>query len=79
MSEVILLLIIVGLLGFIVYSDNQHRKERKELYSRLMARDLHDYSFHNQVTTPSAPAPKNYLKEAYDAQARERAMQYVEE
>lgn len=36
----------IFLLGFIVFLEVLHYKERHDLYNRLMARNLHEYSTH---------------------------------
>jgi hypothetical protein len=36
--------VIIGLYALIIYLEISHRKERKDLYSRIMAKDLNDYS-----------------------------------
>ena len=51
--------ICIAQFAYIVYSDHQHELERKDLYSRLMARDLPEYDSH---TRNEQPKSRNIIK-----------------
>jgi len=64
------LLIIGGILTLFAWREYHHDQERKDLYNRLMSRDLTDYS---QITsTRPPPKSRNFvkrgLKKFYDNQ-----------
>lgn len=59
MEQVILLFIIALLMGVIVMQDIFYRRERKDLYNRIMARDLPEYK---STTTSSPRYVPNLLK-----------------
>lgn len=48
-----LLVIIVLLIGIIVVQNIIHKQERRDLYSRIMAKDLRDYRMEKQRTVPN--------------------------
>jgi|GEM_PF-1615304 hypothetical protein len=50
-----LVTVILGQLGFVGWITHQHGKERRELYSRLMARDLTEFS----AVTGTRPPPQS--------------------
>lgn len=43
MLEISMLVVIGALLSIVMYQEHIHYKERKDLYNRLMAKDLHEY------------------------------------
>jgi hypothetical protein len=57
-----LLVIIVLLTGIIFVQNIIHKQERKDLYNRIMARDLHEYSGAKPGTV------KNILRKNYSRQ-----------
>lgn len=48
-----LLVIIVLLIGIIVVQNIIHKQERRDLYNRIMAKDLRDYRMEKQRTVPN--------------------------
>lgn len=48
-----LLVIIALLIGIIVVQNIIHKQERRDLYSRIMAKDLRDYRMEKQRTVPN--------------------------
>lgn len=50
--------VILGLLVFIFFREVQHSKERRELYNRIMARDLTDYN----TSQRDPPKGRNFVK-----------------
>lgn len=46
-----ILILFVSMAGFIVWREYEHQKERKDLYTRIMAGSLRDYSL-NEKKTP---------------------------
>lgn len=54
---------------YIVFSEHMHKKERIDLYNRLMAKDLHDYSLVSKDEKPSSmrnPILRNIEKNKKD-------------
>lgn len=61
--EIILSAIIFSLLVMLVLQAIAHGKERKDLYNRIMASDLRDYSV-NQKRDP--PKSRNFIKKGLE-------------
>ena len=57
--EYILTVIIAVLFAYIVYTDSQRTKERRELLDRIMANNLDEYQLHQNL---SSPPPKGRSK-----------------
>lgn len=76
MSTQLILVLLLGfmclfLLCYIVYSDHQHELERKDMYSRLMAKDLPEYDSHVRSDLPkSRNIVKRGLKDNIDQMIR---------
>lgn len=51
-------IIIVSLLAFTAWREWQNSRERKDLYNRLMARDLTDYRVHEKAGNQGRPPPE---------------------
>ena len=65
MTDTIILILVIAILLFErVWSQKQHHEERRELYSRIMARDLDDYSKTEQTTAP--PKGRNFVLAGID-------------
>lgn len=50
-------IIIVSLLAFTAWREWQNSRERKDLYNRLMSRDLTDYRVHDKADNQGRPPP----------------------
>jgi len=48
-----LLVIIALLICYIIIQNITHKQERRDLYSRIMAKDLRDYRMEKQRTVPN--------------------------
>lgn len=59
-------IIIVSLLAFTAWREWQNSRERKDLYNRLMSKDLTDYRVHekagNQVRPPPETRSRNTVR-----------------
>jgi|GEM_PF-2717258 len=60
MAEWILGLICLILVGLVIWREHQFDLERKDLYDRIMAGNLHDYSANKDGTAP--PRGRNFVK-----------------
>ena len=59
-----LIAVILALLAFLAWREHRHDLERKDLYTRLMAKDLTDYLV--AVNTEPLPQSRNFIKKAID-------------
>lgn len=60
---IVYLLIEAGIfLAFIIWQEIAHKRERFDLYNRLMARDLNDYNSSGQVTPG-----RNFIRKALES------------
>lgn len=65
---IILPLIVIAQTIYLIISEEKHRKERQELYSRLMARDLPEYD--HTLNKTKIGKGKNFFEEAMEKQRR---------
>ena len=59
-----LIAVILALLAFLAWREHRHDLERKDLYTRLMAKDLTDYLA--AANTEPLPQSRNFIKKAID-------------
>lgn len=75
MHDVIVATVMLGLIAFLIYVDREHRKERRDLYNRLMARDFHEF---NTAQRGKPPKSDNFLKQSIEEAYRRRMNEFSE-
>lgn len=64
---VCLVTVCIGMLGFLAWRENEHRKQIDELTSKIMARSLNDYAIAKQtMSNPLQPKVEKQEKKISD-------------